>query len=425
MREVLAPAAPRLSTWVGTLVESATPPPCHSGSGARREREIYPGRMPTVFVPKERRPGETRVAASPETAKRFVKEGFAISVEPGAGLSAHFTDAEYVEAGATLGSFDEAWPSADLVLMVGPVAAAEAARLKPSAVIVGLLAPFRSDAAVRAMAGGKVTSFALELLPRTTRAQTMDALSSQASIAGYKAALLGASGLGKCFPLSMTAAGTIRPARVVVLGAGVAGLSAIATAKRLGALVEVSDIRRAAKGDAESLGAKFIEVPLDEEGDGQGGYAKEMTKEQLEKQRVLVGDRIAGANVVIATALVPGRPAPKLIPESVVARMRPGSIIVDLAAPEGGNCELTEPDRDVTHHGVLIIGQTNLVATVATDASLVYARNCLALALHLLKKGELVIDTADDIVRGTLLTHAGAITHEATAKRLEKETTNG
>ena len=379
--------------------------------------------MLTVFVPKERRPGEARVAASPETVKRFVKEGLEIAIEPGAGEAAGFVDAEYAESGAKLRSFAEGWPSADIVLTLGPIEATEARQLKTGAVVIGLLAPFRSDDAVRAMAENKVSSFALELLPRTTRAQPMDALSSQASIAGYKAAILAASRLGKYFPMLMTAAGTIRPARVVVLGAGVAGLQAIATAKRLGAIVEVSDIRRAAKGDAESLGAKFIELPLDESGDGKGGYAKELTKEQLAKQTALVGDRIAGANAVIATALVPGRPAPKLIPASVVARMRRGSTIVDLAAPEGGNCELTEPGAEVTKHGVLIIGHTNLAATVASDASLLYARNCLALALHVTKNGALAIDTSDDIVSGTLLTFGGEIMHEATRTRLAASTT--
>jgi len=371
-------------------------------------------------VPRERRTGEARVAATPETVKRFVKEGFVVHVEPGAGEPSFFLDAEYVDAGATLRSKDEAWSLADLIMTLGPIETADAKTLKEGAVVIGMLAPHRSDDAIRAMAERKVSSFALELLPRTTRAQPMDALSSQASIAGYKAVILAAGRLGKYFPMLMTAAGTIRPARVVILGAGVAGLQAIATAKRLGAMVEVSDIRRAAKQDAESLGAKFIEVPI--EGDGAGGYAKEMTKAELEKQAALVGERIAAANAVICTALVPGRPAPKLIPASVVARMKPGSVIVDLAAPEGGNCELTVPGEDVVKHGVVIIGQTNVAGSVPMDASLLYARNCLALALLVSKAGAIAIDTSDEVVAGTLLTHAGAIHHAGTKKRLTETT---
>jgi NAD(P) transhydrogenase subunit alpha len=378
--------------------------------------------MGTLFVPRERRSGEARVAATPETVKRFVKEGFTVLVEPGAGDASFFPDAEYVEAGATLRGLDEAWPSADLVVTLGPIDDGAARKLKDGAVVIGLLAPYRSDDAIRAMAEKNVSSFALELLPRTTRAQPMDALSSQASIAGYKAVILAAGRLGKYFPMLMTAAGTIRPARVVILGAGVAGLQAIATAKRLGAIVEVSDIRRAAKQDAESLGAKFIEVPI--EGDGQGGYAKEMTKAELEKQAALVGERIAGANAVICTALVPGRPAPKLIPADVALKMRPGSVIVDLAAPEGGNCALTVPGEDVVKHGVTIVGQTNVAATVPMDASILYARNCLSLALLISKAGAVAIDTTDDVVDGTLLTHAGAIHHAATKKRLSPEKTD-
>ena len=371
-----------------------------------------------IFVPKERRAGETRVAATPETVKRFVQQGFEVSVEPDAGAAANFGNAEFEAAGAKLRSFEESFSAADVVITLGPIEAVQAAKLKESAVVIGLLAPYRSDAAIRCMLERKVTSFALELLPRTTRAQPMDALSSQASIAGYKAVLVGANQLGKYFPLLMTAAGTIQPARVVVLGAGVAGLQAIATAKRLGAIVEVSDIRAAAKEEAESLGAKFIQVPTEEGAADKGAYAKEVTKEFLQKQQALVGERVALAHVVICTALVPGRPAPKLVPTEVVARMRPGSVIVDLAAPEGGNCALTEPDREIVVHGVRIIGHTNLPASVPTDASILYSRNVSALLLHITKKAALSLDLADDITRGTLLTHAGEILHEPTAKRL-------
>jgi NAD(P) transhydrogenase subunit alpha len=390
-------------------------------SASRSQRREIAGPMPNVFVPREKREGESRVAATPETVKRLVKDGLTVRIERGAGEASGFRDDEYTAAGAQID--ESAWASADVVLTVGPVEAADASSLREGAIVIGLLAPYRSDATIRTFCERKTTSLALELLPRTTRAQPMDALSSQASIAGYKAAILAAQRLPKYFPLLMTAAGTVRPARVVVIGAGVAGLQAIATCKRLGAMVEVSDVRRAAKQDAESLGAKFIEVPV-ADGDGKGGYAKELTKAELEKQQELVGERIAAAHAVIATALVPGRPAPKLVPASVVARMRGGSIIVDLAAPEGGNCELTEPGRDVvTANGVTILGPTNLASTVAADASLLYARNCAALLALLVVKGELAVDLGDDVVLGALLTHAGAIRHEATAKRLEPKKT--
>jgi NAD(P) transhydrogenase subunit alpha len=371
-----------------------------------------------VFVPKEKRAGEARVAATPETVKRLVQQGFEVGVEPDAGALANLPNADFEAAGAKLRSLEEGRSSADVMVTLGPIEESDAARIKESAVVIGLLAPYRSDAAIRKMVERKITSFALELLPRTTRAQPMDALSSQASIAGYKAVLLAAERLGKYFPLLMTAAGTIQPARVVVLGAGVAGLQAIATAKRLGAIVEVSDIRAAAKEEAESLGGKFIQVPIEEGGQDKGAYAKEVSKEFLAKQQALVGERIAAAHVVICTALVPGRPAPKLVPEEVVKRMRPGSVIVDLAAPEGGNCALTRPGQEVVENGVRIIGHTNLPATVATDASILYARNVCALLLHITKQGKLALDLTDDITKGTLLTHAGEVVHEATAKRL-------
>ena len=375
--------------------------------------------MLSVFVRKERRAGETRVAVTPETAKRLVKEGFDVAIVPGAGEAASFTDKQYEEAGAVLRPEAEGWPKADIVLTLGPLEENDAARLKESSLVIGLLAPYRADAAIRKLIARKVTSFALELVPRTTRSQPMDALSSQASIAGYKAAIMAANRLGKYFPLLMTPAGTIQPARVVVLGAGVAGLQAIATAKRLGAVVEVSDVRKAAKEEAASLGAKFIEVQTEETGEGKGGYAREVSKEFLAKQQQVVGERIAAAHVVITTALVPGRPAPKLIPAAVVERMRPGSVIVDLAAPEGGNCELTEPGKEVVKHGVIIIGHTNIAATVPTDASMLYARNVQSLLLLASKKGELALDMQDDIIRGTLLTHAGEIMHELTASRFD------
>ena len=380
--------------------------------------------MPKLFIPRERRAGETRVAATPETVKRLRKEGFEVAVEPDAGAGAFFLDAQYAEAGASLEPFDTAWPSADVVAGVAPPDEAAAALLKEGATLIGFLSPYRSDALVRRLAERRITAYALELLPRVTRAQPMDALSSQASLVGYKAVLLGAARLPKYFPLLMTAAGTIQPARVVILGAGVAGLQAIATARRLGAVVEVSDIRAAVKEEIESLGAKFIPLPATgESGEGTGGYARQVSDAFLREQRALVAERIAVANVVITTALVPGRPAPKLVDAAVVARMRPGSVIVDCAAAEGGNCELTVPGEDVVRHGVTILGETNLATTMPQDASLLYARNVQALLLLIGKGGKLAVDLDDEVVRGTLLTHGGEVTHAPTAARLAGGTT--
>jgi NAD(P) transhydrogenase subunit alpha len=296
----------------------------------------------------------------------------------------------------------------------------EAEGLKPGAVLIGFLAPHRNLDMVRILTAGNVTSFALELVPRVTRAQTMDALSSQASIGGYKAVLLAAWRLPKYFPLLMTAAGTIKPARVVVMGAGVAGLQAIATAKRLGAVVEVSDVRPAVKEQVESLGGRFIELPLAESGEGQGGYAREMGEDFLRRQREIVQRHLAAADAVITTALVPGKPAPRLVTAEMVRAMRPGSVVVDLAVEQGGNVELSQPDLEVVENGVLILGPSNLPAAMPHDASLLYARNVLSLLQILLdKEGNLAPDLADEIVAGTLLTHAGSVVHKPTAERLE------
>jgi len=385
--------------------------------------------MVKVFIPRERRPGETRVAATPETVRRMAKLGLEVTVERGAGASALFHDADYEAAGARLAADPaEPWETADVVLKVTPpgvfegLPGHEAEGLKPGAVLIGFLAPHRNLDMVRILAGGNVTSFALELVPRVTRAQPMDALSSQASIAGYKAVLLAAWRLPKYFPLLMTAAGTIKPARVVVMGAGVAGLQAIATAKRLGAVVEVSDVRPAVKEQVESLGGRFIELPQAESGEGQGGYAREMGEDFLRRQREIVQRHLAAADAVITTALVPGRPAPRLVSAEMVRAMRPGSVIVDLAVEQGGNVELSQPDREVVENGVVILGPSNLAAAMPHDASLLYARNAFALLQILLdKEGNLAPDLADEVVAGTLLTHAGAVVHKPTAERLELE----
>lgn len=379
--------------------------------------------MASVFIPKEASVGETRVAATPETVKRIIKDGLSVTVEAGAGDGAHISDKQFEDAGATVvADAKSAWSSADVILKVNAPTAApvnEAALIKTGAILVSFMAPHKNLAVVKTLAERKVSTLAMELIPRTSRAQTMDALSSQASLAGYKAVLLAATRLGKYFPLLMTAAGTIQPARVVIMGAGVAGLQAIATARRLGAIVEVSDIRPEVKEQVESLGGKFIELPTQESGSGSGGYAKEVTKEFLQKQQETVAKRVALADVVITTALVPGRPAPKLITADMVKNMREGSVIVDLAVEQGGNCELSELNQDVVKHGVLILGYSNLPSTLSEDASTMYARNVIALLALFAQKGELKLDLDDDIIAGSLLTHDGAVRHEPTRKALE------
>jgi NAD(P) transhydrogenase subunit alpha len=377
-----------------------------------------------VWVPKECAAGETRVAATPETVKRLVKEGFDVAVEADAGAAATLSDERYAQAGARIAGGPAAsgeWRDADLVLKVAPpgfnpaLGRDEAAACKPGAALIAFLAPHKSLPAVRALAAGRVSALAMELVPRITRAQKMDALSSQGSIAGYKAVLRAAERLPRYLPMLTTAAGTIPSAKVVIMGAGVAGLQAIATAKRLGAVVWVSDVRPAVKEQVESLGGKFIDLPMQESGEGQGGYAREMSKEFLDRQQAIISEHVSTADVVITTAQIPGRPAPRLVTAAMVERMRPGSIIVDLAAEQGGNCELTEPGREVVKHRVLIQGQLNLPASMPLDASTLYARNVLELVLHVTKQGRLHLDLDDEITKGTLLTHEGRVVHAPTA----------
>jgi proton-translocating NAD(P)+ transhydrogenase subunit alpha len=379
-----------------------------------------------VFIPKECADGETRVAATPETIKQMKKAGLDVSVEAGAGESSYFVDADYEAMGATLVTDAKAaWQSADLVLKVAPpgpnpnLDADEAELMKEGAAVIAFMRPYDNHAMARTMKARKVTSLAMELVPRITRAQKMDALSSQASIGGYKAVLLAAAELPKYFPLLMTAAGTIKPSKVVVMGAGVAGLQAIATAKRLGAVVYASDIRPAVKEQIESLGGKFIPLPESEEsGEGKGGYAKQMSKEYLAEQQRIVREYVVQAHVIICTALIPGRKAPMLVKADAVEEMRPGSVIVDMAVAQGGNCELSEEGKNVRKHNVLIIGHPNLPATMPYDASLVYARNVWALAAHVVKEGVLEIDPDEEVTGGCLLTHAGKVHHAATAEAL-------
>jgi NAD(P) transhydrogenase subunit alpha len=382
--------------------------------------------MLRVLLARETAEGETRVAATPETVKQMVKAGLSVTAEPNAGEKAFISDADYIQAGAAVAAdVKGAWTGADIVLKVRAAARRpdigdEAALLKQGAVIIGFLDPYKSDEATRTFVKKGVTSLPMELVPRITRAQKMDALSSQANIAGYKAVLIAASQLPKYFPLLMTAAGTVKPARVVVMGAGVAGLQAIATAKRLGAVVEASDIRPEVKEQIESLGGKFIELPqMAESGAGTGGYAREVSADFLKRQQEVIAEHIAQADAVITTALVPGRPAPKLVPAWMVERMKTGAVIVDLAVEQGGNCELSQRGQDVRKHGVLIVGHPNLPATMPGDASLLYSRNVLALLQNIVtKEGALNIDLADEVTQGTLLTHQGKIVHRPTAERL-------
>jgi NAD(P) transhydrogenase subunit alpha len=376
-----------------------------------------------VLVAKETAAGELRVAATPETVKRYVKDGLSVVVEAGAGAGANIADQAFIDAGATIAAdANAAWASADLVLKVSPPSAEEAQKFKPGAIVIAHIFPHKQLQSVKLLAERKVSTLAMDLVPRISRAQVMDSLSSQANIAGYKAVVLAASRLGKYFPLLMTAAGTIQPSRVVIMGAGVAGLQAIATARRLGALVEVSDIRPAVKEQVESLGAKFIELPMQESGEGQGGYAKEVSADFLAKQQAVLKQKISAADVVITTAQVPGRPAPRLVTEDMVKAMRQGSIIVDIAADSGGNCELTENNKEVVKHGVLIMGYSNLPNTMPEDASNLYARNVAAL-LKLLwdakEKSGLKLNLEDEIIAGALLTNDGVVRHAPTADAIK------
>ena len=366
-----------------------------------------------IGVPAERGAGENRVAATPETVKKLVAAKHSVVVESGAGVNASYSDEAYAAGGATIGSGAEAF-GAQTVLKVSTPQTVELAQMKRGTVVVGLLEPFNNDG-IAAMNAAGLTAFALEAAPRTTRAQSMDVLSSQANIAGYKAVLMASGLYGRMMPMMMTAAGTVKAARVLILGAGVAGLQAIATAKRLGAVVEASDVRPAVKEQIESLGAKFVDVPYetDEEREiakGVGGYARPMPAAWMQRQATAVGERLKQANIAIATALIPGRKAPILITEDMVKAMQPGSVIVDMAVEQGGNCALSELGKTVTKHGVHIIGQPNLAATVPTDSSALYARNVLDfLKLVVDTDGSFVLPADDDIVTACLLCTNGEI----------------
>jgi H+-translocating NAD(P) transhydrogenase subunit alpha len=372
--------------------------------------------MPVVVgVLTETAAQETRVALVPEIATKLKTVGVRVLIERGAGAQSHFPDALYADA-----EFSDAatiLASADVLLKVQPPSQAEVAALKKGAVIVGFMQAYARPDLVRALQERGITSFAMELVPRISRAQSMDALSSQASVAGYKAALIAADTLERFLPMLTTAAGTIRPASVLVIGAGVAGLQAIATAKRLGAVVEAYDVRSATKDQIKSLGAKFVETGVSAE--GAGGYARELTPEEKAKQQEVLDARIAASDAVISTASVPGRAAPRIILKAAVERMKAGSVIVDIAAEQGGNCELTKAGETVLHGSVKILGPVNLAASLPYHASEMYSRNLFNFLKPALPKGELVIDWNDEVFAGAVLTHDGQIKHEATRTTIE------
>jgi NAD(P) transhydrogenase subunit alpha len=365
-----------------------------------------------IGIPAEVYPGEIRVAATPETVKKFTTGGrHSVIIQTDAGAGASIPDSSFAAAGAALGCADDVYKTADIILKVHRPIESELPLIRPDSILIGLLSPHEG---VDALAATGVTAFAMELLPRITRAQNMDVLSSQANIAGYKAVLLAANEYRRFMPMLMTAAGTVKAARVLVLGAGVAGLQAIATAKRLGAVIEAFDVRPAVKNEVESLGAKFIEVALsEEERKAQataGGYAREMSGDYKRRQARLIAERAKAADIVITTALIPGRPAPVLLPEETVAGMKRGSVIVDMAVTQGGNCPLSRKDEIVEHHGVRIVAPSNIPATLAADSSALYARNLLNFTALLLnpKTGELTLNRSDEILAATLVCIDGA-----------------
>ncbi len=369
----------------------------------------------TIGVIRETAPGEARVAIVPEVAKKLAAAKARLVIEAGAAAEARFADTDFEGQAAIVADAAAVLAEAQVLLRVQPPTLAEAGALKPGSVVIGYLQPHLQKDLVRVFCERNITSFAMELVPRISRAQSMDALSSQAAVSGYKAVLLGAGALDKFLPMLTTAAGTIRPSQALIMGAGVAGLQAIATARRLGAVVEAFDVRAATKEQVESLGAKFVDTGVT--ADGAGGYARELSAEERQKQQAVVNDRVAKADLVITTAAVPGRPAPRLIDRATVERMRPGAVIVDLGAESGGNCELTRAGETVVHRGVTIIGPVNLAATVPRHASEMYARNLFNfLSPALTREGELAIDWNDEVFAGAVLTHAGTIRHEPTRK---------
>ncbi len=368
--------------------------------------------LPRLLIPVESTPGETRVAATPDTVKKFISLGCSVAVECGAGTPSGYLDEAYAEQGADLIERGDtsAWSQADVLLCVHSPSAATLARLRQGALVVGLLSPYANEELTAALKRSGLSAMALELLPRISRAQSADALSSQANIAGYKSVLLASAALDRYFPMLMTAAGTVQPAKVVILGAGVAGLQAVATARRLGAVVYVSDIRPAVKEQVESLGARFIEPPeMEDKPSESGGYAKQASDAFLAAQRQQLSDQLAEADVAICTAQVPGRRAPRLISEDMLDRMRPGAVVVDLAVAQGGNCADTVPGQTVDRKGVKLIGGNDLPCSVPNHASALYARNLVALLEPTLKDGVLSLDPEDELIAGCLIAQDGTI----------------
>jgi len=371
-----------------------------------------------IAVPKEILPGENRVACVPDVASKLIKSGFQVHVEKDAGISAGYTNEMYEKAGAKIVNLNELYSSADVVIKVQrpldhPTAGKnELDLLKEGTILITFLYPLNYPELAQKCAAKKINVISMDMIPRTTLAQKMDALSSQANIAGYKSVIMCADALGKIFPLLMTAAGTISAAKVVIMGAGVAGLQALGTAKRLGAIVEVSDIRPAVKEEVQSLGGKFIEVETDASMQDAGGYAKEASPEFLKKQKELIFKHISDADIVITTALVPGKKAPVLVTEEMVKHMRPGSVVLDMAVEFGGNCEISEMGKTVKKHGVTIIGEPNLPSLVPTHSSEMYAKNLLNLVTYISKDGVVGLDLENEIVKGALITHNGNVVHQ-------------
>jgi len=366
-----------------------------------------------IAIAKEIEVGERRVALNPDTVARLVKQGLEIWVETGAGEGSFFSNDAYEAAGAKIISdIGVLWGEADVLLKVGLPKEHEIHQLREGSVLISFLNPLGNPEVIQQLANRKVTAFSMELIPRTSRAQSMDALSSQAGVAGYKAVLIAAAASPKFFPMLTTAAGTIKPAKVFVMGAGVAGLQAIATARRLGAVVEAFDIRPAVKEEVQSLGAKFVEVTLEEETVAEGGYAKEISEASRQRTQEVIAEHVKNADVVITTAQVPGKKAPLLVTEEMVQQMHPGSVIVDLAAEQGGNCACTEPGKDVVRNGVTIIGPINLPSSMPVHASQMYAKNISTLLQYLVQKGELQLNFEDDIIASTCVTHAGEILNQ-------------
>jgi NAD(P) transhydrogenase subunit alpha len=376
-----------------------------------------------IAVPRETAEGETRVALTPQIAQQLIGDGLAVLVQSGAGDASGNLDSAYAEAGATIVPDAAAlYGQADLVVRVGRPSDEEVQMLREGTILIGTLGTLARPQYAQTLAQQGVTAISMDAIPRITRAQSMDTLSSQATVGGYKAVLIAAERLPKFFPLLTTAAGTIRPARGIIMGAGVAGLMAIGTARRLGAVVEATDVRPVVKEQVQSLGATFIEVEMTDEekakAETAGGYATEMSDDYKRRQAALIADRVKEADFIITTALIPGRPAPKLVTEEMLKSMKPGSVIVDMAAEMGGNVEGTEPGREVVKHGVRLIGITNLPATMPGSATQMYAKNLQTLIKHLLADGQVQIDLNDEITKGATITHRGAVVHEATAKAL-------